>query len=258
MKEMLVAGNWKMNKDISESISLASEILSWLDGKNLKSKVLVCPPFTSISAVQQLIEGTTLLLGAQNCHYEPKGAYTGEVSPSMLKTAGCKYVIVGHSERRTYFSETDDLINKKVISLLAHNLKPIFCIGETSRERNDGLTFNVIERQIRLGLKGVNAEQIAQIVIAYEPVWAIGTGITATIEQISESHRFVRNCLTKLFGGNANDVMILYGGSVNSQNCLEIFTIPEVNGALVGGASLVGKEFIAIIEASETIASSIQ
>jgi triosephosphate isomerase len=256
MKRMLVAGNWKMNKDIAESVALVSEILSWLDGKDLKSKVLVCPPFTSIPAVQKLIENTSLLLGAQNCHYESKGAYTGEISPSMLKSAGCEYVIVGHSERRTYFFETDTLVNKKVIALLAHNLKPILCIGETLDERNDDLTFDVIERQIQLGLRDVDAEQIAQIVIAYEPVWAIGTGVTATIEQIGEAHRFIRNCLIKLFGGIANDMMILYGGSVNSQNCPEIFAIPEVNGALVGGASLVGKEFVSIIESSETIASS--
>lgn len=256
MKQMLVAGNWKMNKNIAESVALTSEILSWLDGKDLKSKVLVCPPFTSIPAVQKLIENTSLLLGAQNCHYESKGAYTGEISPSMLKSAGCEYVIVGHSERRTYFFETDALVNKKVIALLAHNLKPILCIGETLYERNDGLTFDVIERQIQLGLKDIDSKQIAQIVIAYEPVWAIGTGVTATIEQIDEAHRFIRNSLVKLFGNIANGVSILYGGSVNSQNCPEIFAISEVNGALVGGASLVAKEFVSIIESSETIASS--
>lgn len=258
MKQMLVAGNWKMNKDISESVALVSEILSSLDGKDLKSKVLVCPPFTSIPVVQKLIENTTLLLGAQNCHYESKGAYTGEISPSMLKSAGCEYVIVGHSERRAYFFETDNIVNKKVIALLAHNLKPIFCIGETLNERNDGLTFDVVERQIQLGLKDVVPEQIARIVIAYEPVWAIGTGVTATVEQIDEAHRFIRNRLVELFGSRANDVIILYGGSVNSQNCPEIFAISEVNGALVGGASLVGKEFVSIIDSSETIASSTQ
>ncbi len=258
MKPMLVAGNWKMNKNIAESVTLVSEILSWLDGRALKSKVLLCPPFTSIPAVQKLIENTSLLLGAQNCHYESKGAYTGEISPPMLKSAGCEYVIVGHSERRAYFFETDNIVNKKVIALLAHNLKPILCIGETLDERDNGLTFDVVERQIQLGLKGVAPEQIAQIVIAYEPVWAIGTGVTATTEQIDEAHRFIRNHLVKLFSSRANDVMILYGGSVNSQNCLEIFAIPEVNGALIGGASLVGKEFVSIIESSEMIASSTQ
>ncbi len=258
MKSMLVAGNWKMNKNISESISLVSEILSWMNNKTLKSKVLVCPPFTSITSVQKLAEKTSLLIGAQNCHYEEKGAYTGEISPSMLKNAGCEFVIVGHSERRTYFLENDDIINKKILSLLAHNLKPIFCLGETLSERNSGMTYSVIENQILLGLKNISSEQITQIVIAYEPVWAIGTGVTASIEQIDEAHSFIRQNLTELFGKVANDVLILYGGSVNSQNCLEIFTIPEVNGALVGGASLIGSEFISIIESAETIAKSTQ
>lgn len=258
MKSMLVAGNWKMNKNISESISLVSEILSWMNNKTLKSKVLVCPPFTSITSVKKLAEKTSLLIGAQNCHYEEKGAYTGEISPSMLKNAGCEFVIVGHSERRTYFLENDDIINKKILSLLAHNLKPIFCLGETLSERNSGMTYSVIENQILLGLKNISSEQITQIVIAYEPVWAIGTGVTASIEQIDEAHSFIRQNLTELFGKVANDVLILYGGSVNSQNCLEIFTIPEVNGALVGGASLIGSEFISIIESAETIAKSTQ
>lgn len=253
MKKYLVAGNWKMNKTISESIELAKRILESTLKQNFKSDVLIAPPFTSLPTVSKIVENSKILLGAQNCHYESSGAFTGEISPIMLKDIGCKYVIIGHSERRHIFGETDLLINKKIRSAIEFKLIPIFCIGETLDERDTGLTFNILERQIRLGLKGLQTTEIEKIVIAYEPVWAIGTGIRARTEQISEVHSFIRKFLQEVYGCSSLLPLILYGGSVNAKNCAEIFEINDVNGALVGGASLQANEFISIIQQSDKV-----
>lgn len=256
MKRFLIAGNWKMNNTISQSIELVKNMLALINGKIFKTKILIAPPFTSLFEVKKIISNSNIALGAQNCYFENSGAFTGEISPTMLKEIGCKYVIIGHSERRQIIGETDSVINKKIISALKSDLIPIFCIGETLQERSDGLTFNIIERQFRLGLKGLQTTEIENIVIAYEPVWAIGTGVRATKEQISQVHSFIRAFLGTNYGCRLQSPMLLYGGSVNSNNCSEIFEIENVDGALVGGASLNASEFISIVEISEKIGTN--
>lgn len=251
MKKMLIAGNWKMHKNLGEAISLAIDIAYWVQRNNVRSNVAICPPFPFLREIARLIEYSPVKIGAQNCHFEPEGAYTGEVSPRMLASIGCEYVIIGHSERRTYFLESDELINKKIISALEFGLKPIFCIGETLQERQDGKTFEVLERQIRIGLQNVPSDLLRRIVVAFEPVWAIGTGISAKREQIDEAHRFIREFLTNNFGENASEMLILYGGSLNPQNAQEILSIPNVNGGLIGKASLEASDFTKIIEFAE-------
>jgi triosephosphate isomerase len=251
MKQMLIAGNWKMHKTFTEANNLAKQIAEWVDSNKPKSQVAICPPFPFLYSISQLLNGSKVKLGAQNCHYEPEGAFTGEVSPSMLSSVGCYHVILGHSERRTYFHETDDIINKKILSALQFGLNPIFCIGETLTERQNNQTFAVIERQIQNGLKNIALNQIPHIVIAYEPVWAIGTGISATVDQIDEAHKFIRNLLVNLFNEAGRDILILYGGSLNSKNANEILKLPEVNGGLIGKSSLDALEFTTIIEFAE-------
>ncbi len=246
MKKYLIAGNWKMNKNISESVEFIKMFCENFEGEDDNVKVLVCPPFTSLAAVYKEIDGKGIYLGAQNCHWESKGAFTGEISPDMLKSTGCEYVIIGHSERRAMFCETDDNINKKIHAVLQHSMIPILCIGETLEQRQAGETFDVLKEQLDVGLKDVTDEQIKKIVIAYEPVWAIGTGVAATLEQIDEAHNRIREMLVNKFGPNANDTIIQYGGSVNEKNSKEIFKLDNVNGALIGGASLIVEKFIAI------------
>lgn len=252
MKKFLIAGNWKMNKTIIESIQLTKAILSIINN-NSKTKIIIAPPFTSLSEVAKLLVDSPLFLAAQNCYYEPYGAYTGEISPLMLKEVGCSYIIIGHSERRHIFGETDVIINKKIQAVLKYDMIPIFCIGETLEERNNGFAFNTIEQQIRLGLKGIQNSDIERIVIAYEPVWAIGTGVRATIEQINEIHSFIRVFLHNEYSCSFEKPLILYGGSVNAKNCAEIFSIRNVDGSLVGGASHSADEFVSIIKQSEEI-----
>lgn len=252
---MLIAANWKMNKTRVESESFANELLSWVEKNNLRSKILICPPFINIPFVYNILCKTAVQIGAQNCFFEKEGAYTGEISPQMLVSVGCKYVIIGHSERRTHFGENDEVINRKIKSALASELKPIFCVGETLNEREMQLTNNVLERQIRIGLCAIDSNIMENIVIAYEPVWAIGTGISATTEQIDEAHNFIRKLLVDLFGNSGKAVLILYGGSLNSNNAYEIFSLENVNGGLIGKASLDVKEFIQIVEKSEQILS---
>jgi len=254
---MLIAANWKMNKTREESQTFANELLSWLGNNTLRSSVLICPPFVNIPYVYDILGNSIVQIGAQNCHFEKEGAYTGEISPQMLISANCKYVIIGHSERRTYFHEDDETINKKIKNALNFGLKPIFCIGETLKERKMQLTNNVLERQIRIGLDGIDSSTSENIVIAYEPVWAIGTGISATNEQIDEAHNFIRKLLVDSFGESGNSVLILYGGSLNSKNAYEIFSLANVNGGLIGKASLDVNEFIQIIKASEQILSMV-
>lgn len=240
----MVAGNWKMHNSIAESIALAHAIKEGTTGlKN--GEVVVAPPFTALQSVGEAIKGSTVALAAQNMYYEEKGAYTGEISPVMLKDVGCTYVIIGHSERRKYFNETDDNVNLKVKKALATGLKPIVCVGETDGERNKGVTEAVVNRQVRGALAGVN--KIDQIVIAYEPVWAIGTGKVATSAQAEDVHDFIRRLLVEIYGCIADDIRILYGGSVTKDNIAELIAMEDIDGALVGGASLKPDGFLGII-----------
>jgi len=252
MKNMLIAGNWKMNTNVFESQKLVEYILGFVKtNATLKSKVLVCPPFTSVYAIGQMIENTKLLLGAQNCYYEEKGAFTGEISIPMLEYCGVSHIIIGHSERRSYFKEEDEIINKKLLAILEYNLTPILCIGETLDERNQGKTFDILINQLDKDLAGLTGDTIERVVIAYEPVWAIGTGISATREQVQEAHDFLRHFLVGKFGEKANRVYLLYGGSLSEKNADEILSIENVNGGLIGGASLKGDSFCSIIQTAE-------
>lgn len=247
MRKPFLAGNWKMNKLISESAELAKGLVDNVAGISDKD-ILVCPPFTSLSKVREIVAGTNVKLGAQNCSYAESGAYTGEVSPDMLKDAGCEYVILGHSERRAYFAETDEILNKKTKLALSKGLKVIFCVGETLAEREAEKTFDVINKQMVDGLKDILLENV---IIAYEPVWAIGTGRTASPEQAEEVHAFIRNLIAKLYDKNvAESVRVLYGGSVNPATIKGLMACPNVDGGLVGGASLKVSDFADIVKLS--------
>ena len=253
MKKMLIAGNWKMNTTIVESTNLVNEIVDSIGNKKYNSRILICPPFTNLLPVFNLVKSTDICLGAQNCYYQSKGAFTGEISIQMLKSVGCTDVIIGHSERRTIFHETDQLINQKIKATIENELIPVFCIGETLDERKSDLTFEVIKRQLDIGLEGIEINEAGNIVIAYEPVWAIGTGISASIDQVEEAHDFIRNELYNKYSDTARDMLILYGGSVTADNAESILRIGNVNGALIGGASLKPESFLTIISASEKI-----
>ena len=247
MRKKVIAGNWKMNKDLHQSQKLVSEIINGL-GKDTKADVIVCPPFISLSEVNSLLKGTQIKPGAQNMFYEESGAFTGEVSADMLKSVGCEYVILGHSERRVIFNEPDELINKKIKAALAKGLKPIFCIGELLEQRENGETMQVVSRQVEKGLEGVSAEQMKNVIIAYEPVWAIGTGKTATPEQAQEVHSFIRELVAKKFSVSvAENLIIQYGGSVKPDNAGELLSQKDIDGALVGGACLKADSFLGII-----------
>lgn len=250
MRTPLVAGNWKMNKTVAEARELVAGM-----GQNLKriqgvEKVL-CPPFMSLVAIANLLGGTDIGLGAQNMHWEDKGAFTGEVSPVMVKEF-CQYVILGHSERRTYFGETDETVNRKVLAAQRHGLIPIVCIGETLAQYESGQTAQVVRHQTLEGLKGLEATFAPRLVIAYEPVWAIGTGKASSGENAEFVHRdVIRPALRELFGEEtAQAIRILYGGSVTAANAPEFFAQPNIDGALVGGASLKAEEFVAIVQAA--------
>lgn len=246
MRRKVVAGNWKMNNDINATVDLISALKAGLKSSEPKSDVIICPPFTSLETAKELIKNSDIKLGAQNMHFEENGAFTGEISAAMLRGTGCEYVILGHSERRTIFQESDELINKKIKKALLSGLKPIFCIGETLEERESGITFDVITRQIQNGLNGISS--LENIIIAYEPVWAIGTGRTASPAQAEEVHSFIRNLLTKMYGEKeAQSVIIQYGGSVKADNASELLNMPNIDGALVGGACLKADSFLAII-----------
>jgi triosephosphate isomerase len=248
----LIAANWKMNKGLAESQKFAEEIKTYIEKNNIIScDIVICPPFTSLDAVHKKIDGTKIKLGAQNVHFESCGAYTGEVSCSMLKSCGCDYVIIGHSERRQLFHETNELINKKVLKSLDEGLIPILCVGETLEEHQDHITEAVIDEQLKSCLKHVSAEQIEHIVIAYEPVWAIGTGKNATSHQAESVHNFIRKKIKKFTNEEKGDrVRIIYGGSVKPSNAKELFSSQSINGALVGGASLDEKSFIEIVNSA--------
>ncbi len=244
MKQMMIAGNWKMHKLTGEARQLASDLKSRLSNLDPAVRVVLCPPFTALPAVSSAITGTRMFLGAQNTHWEEKGAFTGEVAPAMLKDVGCTYVIIGHSERRQYFGETDESVNKKVLAALKAGLKLIVCVGETESQRDKGETEAVVVRQIRHGLAGLSRDQMASVTVAYEPVWAIGTGKNATPQQAQEVHALIRNLIAEMFDRSvASALCILYGGSLKPDNADELLTQPDVNGGLIGGASLVADSF---------------
>jgi len=243
----LIAGNWKMFKTVQESLDFVTQIKKELP-LSLDRDVLVAPPFPSLYPVSEILKDSPIRLGAQNLHDAKEGAFTGEVSAAMLLAAGCDSVIIGHSERRTLFGETDAIINKKIRAACESGLKPIFCIGETLAERESGQTFSVLERQIKQGLNSFNVSDIRHLVVAYEPVWAIGTGKTATPDQAQEAHAFIRSTIGGVFGAEfASEHAILYGGSVNPENIASLMSRPDINGALVGGASLKVDSFLRII-----------
>lgn len=247
----IIAGNWKMNKTVGEAINFIRELKGLLSGIN-DVEIVVAPPFTALFAVGKELHGSSIKLSAQNLHWEEKGAYTGEISPLMLKELDCKYVIIGHSERRQYFGESDEVVNRKIKAALKNGIKPIFCIGETLMERENGETFNVIKRQLESGLKDIKEEEIKEIVIAYEPVWAIGTGRTATPNQAEEVHSFIRGRLETLFSKEISEkVRIQYGGSVTPENIKGLMQQADIDGALVGGASLSAESFARIVRFKE-------
>jgi len=246
-----IAGNWKMNKTVAEAIDLVKQLKASLSGIE-GVEVAVAPPFTALFVVRKELEGSSIQLAAQNLFWEEKGAFTGEIAPPMLKEVGCHYVILGHSERRQFFGETDETVNRKVRATLSQGLKVIFCIGETLKEREEGRTFAVIERQVPGGLKDIPKEEMKNIVIAYEPVWAIGTGKTATPEQAEEVHGFIRKKLVQLYSKEiAESVRIQYGGSVTPENVKGLMGKENIDGALVGGASLKSETFSKIVRFRE-------
>lgn len=250
MRRRIIAGNWKMHNNISESQNLVTKLVTGLTNQNLIREVIICPPFTSLSETSNLLKGTKIELGAQNMHFEEKGAFTGEISSDMLKSVGCKYVILGHSERRTIFGETDELINKKIKKALSSELTPIFCIGESLEQRENGTTNDVIKRQVLEGIKDIKEEDVNKIIIAYEPIWAIGTGKTATPEQAQEVHKFIRSILKEIFSeATSENIPILYGGSVKPNNAEDLLAKEDIDGALVGGACLDAESFVSIIKA---------
>lgn len=245
MRTWIVAGNWKMNNTIAESIALAKAIKEGTTNI-VNGEIIVAPTFTALFSVGEAIKGSSVSLAAQNMFYEDKGAFTGEISPGMLKDVGCAFVIIGHSERRKYFQEEDQDVNLKVKKALMYGLKPIMCVGETDEEKVSGITRSVIDRQVKQGLSGV--EKIDNVVIAYEPVWAIGTGKVATPVEAEEVHLFIRGILKDLYGSTANDIRILYGGSVTQDNIGDLIAMEDIDGALVGGASLKADGFLGIIQ----------
>ncbi len=246
IEKPFIAGNWKMHKTVPEAVDLVKE-LDEEGGKLEKAQLVVIPPFTALKEVSKALEGSIIQIGAQNLYWEDQGAFTGEVSAPMLKDVGCTYVVIGHSERRQYFGETNETVNKKIKAALKHGLTPIMCIGESLEEREDGQTMTKVKTQIAEGLQGLGTEDIRQIILAYEPIWAIGTGRTATPDQAQEVHRFIRESLSEKHGNDvASCAIILYGGSVKPENTLSLLKEKDINGALVGGASLKAESFIGI------------
>ena len=247
MRKPLIAGNWKLNNTISQATTLAAAIKESV-GNNTEIEIIIAPVFTAISAVAEICANSAIKIGAQNCHCIDSGAFTGEVSAPLLVDAGCSHVIIGHSERRQLFKESDDFINAKCHAALNAGLKVIICVGETLPERENGELFDVISRQLTIALNEINAEQTTQIVIAYEPIWAIGTGKTATSAEAAEVHAYIRGLLNGLYGDKiANSIRIIYGGSVKPGNVGELMAEADIDGALVGGARLVAADFSAIV-----------
>ncbi|MBT8374570.1 MAG: triose-phosphate isomerase [Deltaproteobacteria bacterium] len=243
----LIAGNWKMYKTCSEAVETARHLVRLvLDTRDVD--IMIAPQFTALAPVFEIIKNGPVSLGAQNLFWEKEGAYTGEISAKMLITTGCSHVIIGHSERRQFFGETDATINKKINSAINEQLIPVFCVGETEKERESEDTFSVLDKQVTIGLKGFSSDQLEKLVVAYEPVWAIGTGKTATASQAQEVHQFLRSMLVKILGDSfSQTIRILYGGSVKPENIAELMAMPDIDGVLVGGASLDAETFSKII-----------
>lgn len=247
MRKKVIAGNWKMNKNRQEAQEFMKEFLPLV--ADTKNEVVICAPYLDLSSLVEMTRATNVKIGAQNMHWEENGAYTGEVSASMLKELGVEYVIIGHSERRQYFNETDETVNQKVKAAFAHELRPIVCVGETLEQREQGITKQVITNQTKLALEGLTTEQVENTIIAYEPIWAIGTGKTATSEDANNSIQEIRQEIAQIYGQNtAQRVIIQYGGSVKSANAKELFTTSDIDGGLVGGASLKAEEFSKIVK----------
>jgi triosephosphate isomerase (TIM) len=251
MRKKIVAGNWKMNMDLATGLKFAGSIDKYFkDNPSEKATVILCAPFIHLSGVHDIIKHGKVVLGAQNCASEASGAYTGEVSAWMVKSTGAEYVILGHSERRSYYHEDDKLINKKTLLAINSGLKVIFCCGEVQSERESGSHFRIVKRQLEEGLFNLTEEQMDMIIIAYEPVWAIGTGLTASPDQAQEMHKYIRDEVKEKYGSNcAKKLPILYGGSCKPSNAKEIFSKPDVDGGLIGGASLKKEDFAGIVEA---------
>jgi len=247
-RRKFVCGNWKMHKTQGEARELVRALAPLLEGLADRVQVAVAPPFTALAATSEALRGSAIELAAQDVHFEKQGAFTGEVSAPMLAEVGCRHGIVGHSERRQLFGETDEAVRKKVGALLAAGIRPIVCVGETLAEREAGRTLEVVDRQVRAALSGLPSDPIAALTIAYEPVWAIGTGKTATTAQAQEVHAAIRKLLRELAGGAADAVRIQYGGSVKPENAAELMAQPDVDGALVGGASLKPQDFSQIVK----------
>ncbi|NQT23433.1 MAG: triose-phosphate isomerase [Candidatus Omnitrophica bacterium] len=253
MRIPIIAGNWKMHKTVDESIELTNAIKrSIYEIEDVET--VLCPPFTSLSDVNEMIMDTNIKLGAQNCYWLNEGAYTGEIAPKMLKSVGCAYVIIGHSERRAMFGETNETVNKKIVAALKEGLKPIMCVGEKLKEREANKTFDVIKDHVEGGLKGIAGEDMKNIVIAYEPVWAIGTGKIATPKQAEEVHKFIRELILKMYDKSVAEALrIQYGGSVKPDNVEGIMKEADVDGALVGGASLKADSFADLIKKTNAL-----
>jgi len=251
MRKKIVAGNWKMNMNLEEGLNFAKSVDRFFREKPAsKAEVILCTPFIHLAGVSEILKNSKVALGAQNCASEPSGAYTGEVSAAMIKSTGAQYVIIGHSERRSYYHEDDRLLNKKTLLAINAGLKAIFCCGEVKAEREEGRHLIIVKRQLEEGLFTLPAESMKMIVIAYEPVWAIGTGLTATSEQAQEMHHYIRGLVREKYGKEcAEGMTILYGGSCKPSNAAELFSKPDVDGGLIGGASLKKEDFAAIAEA---------
>ncbi|MCF8011234.1 MAG: triose-phosphate isomerase [Clostridiales bacterium] len=252
MRKPVMAANWKMHKTVSQAADFTRDFVNRLDEiKNQDCEVIICPPFIALSTLAELLEGSNVYLGAQNMHWEDEGAYTGEISPGMLSQVGCRCVILGHSERRQYFQEKDEDVNRKVLTAFRYNLTPIVCVGEVLEERKAKNTEQVIRRQVEKGLGGLTAAQVHELVVAYEPVWAIGTGHTSSPEDAQQVNTFIRKVLEEMFGKNAaGAVRIQYGGSVKPGNAADLMSQQDIDGALVGGASLDAASFASIVEAA--------
>lgn len=248
MRKTLAAGNWKMNKTPSEAVAFLNELKESV--KDAKNDVLVCVPFTALAGAVEAVKGTNIKVGAENMDYHDSGAYTGEVSADMLSDLGVSHVVIGHSERREYYAETDQTVNAKVLKALEKGLVPVLCCGESKEQREDGVTFEWVRMQLKIALRGVSKADITKVVIAYEPIWAIGTGLTATNEQANEVCTAIRELLAELYGKDAADATrVLYGGSVNAKNAADLFAMSDIDGGLVGGASLKVPDFTTIANA---------
>lgn len=249
MRKAIIAGNWKMNKTPDEAAALIEELKALVT--DAPAEVVVCPPFICLETAARAVRGSNIRLGAQNVHFEKSGAFTGEVTTDMLKAIGVEYVIIGHSERRQYNNETDETVNKKAKACLAAGLVPIICVGESLEQREKGITAEIVSMQTKLALLGLNKEQVAGVVIAYEPIWAIGTGKTATKEDANDTIKCIRGAVAEVFGNAAENVRIQYGGSMNPQNASELMAMSDIDGGLIGGASLRAEDFSKVVNFKE-------